>query len=335
MSMTDPIADMLTRIRNANQVSHASVSMPSSKLKVQLAKLLKEEGFIADYSEKTEGKFKVLEITLKYDAKNKPIITKLERISRDDLRKTIKIEKYEDLKALEGNLVLNNRYELETDILVKKGDSITIGSEAYPFTGIFDGKNFTIRYEMSEGEDLSALFRYVDEKAEIINLRVSGNAKLNEGGVGAAIAAYNRGTIRGCKVDSFRMEVDKYATAGGIAAYNYGNIEGCAARMSVERKGNGGVMQTFFGGMCAKNLDGRVKNAVTYITFTAFKETEIFDNYDEYEGGNYSIGAAVGLNQGETEGLVSAYGDAYLSDRFILEFKSAEELNDSFKFPNK
>ena len=257
------------------------------------------------------------------------------RNTRDDLRKTIKIEKYEDLKALEGNLVLNNRYELETDILVKKGDSITIGSEAYPFTGIFDGKNFTIRYEMSEGEDLSALFRYVDEKAEIINLRVSGNAKLNEGGVGAAIAAYNRGTIRGCKVDSFRMEVDKYATAGGIAAYNYGNIEGCAARMSVERKGNGGVMQTFFGGMCTKNLDGRVKNAVTYITFTAFKETEIFDNYDEYEGGNYSIGAAVGLNQGETEGLVSAYGDAYLSDRFILEFKSAEELNDSFKFPNK
>ena len=64
MSMTDPIADMLTRIRNANMVSHPSVSMPSSKLKVQLARLLKEEGFITDYSEKVEGKFKVLEITL-------------------------------------------------------------------------------------------------------------------------------------------------------------------------------------------------------------------------------------------------------------------------------
>ena len=86
MSMTDPIADMLTRIRNANQVSHQTVSMPSSKLKVQLAKLLKEEGFITDYSVKEEGKFKVLEITLKYDAKNKPIITKLERISKPGLR---------------------------------------------------------------------------------------------------------------------------------------------------------------------------------------------------------------------------------------------------------
>ena len=79
MSMTDPIADMLTRIRNANQVLHPSVSMPSSKLKVQLAKLLKEEGYITDYNVKDEGKFKVLEIVLKYDAKNKPIITKLER----------------------------------------------------------------------------------------------------------------------------------------------------------------------------------------------------------------------------------------------------------------
>ena len=57
MSMTDPIADMLTRIRNANQVSHQTVSMPSSKLKVHPPPLLKEEGFITDYSVKEEGKF--------------------------------------------------------------------------------------------------------------------------------------------------------------------------------------------------------------------------------------------------------------------------------------
>ena len=64
---TDPIADMLTRIRNANAVSHPSVEMPSSKLKVALAKLLKSEGFITDYSEKAEGNFKTLSIELKYD----------------------------------------------------------------------------------------------------------------------------------------------------------------------------------------------------------------------------------------------------------------------------
>ena len=67
---TDPIADMLTRIRNANVVSHETVEMPSSKLKLQLAKVLKEEGYIANYEEKESGKFKVLVITLKYDERN-------------------------------------------------------------------------------------------------------------------------------------------------------------------------------------------------------------------------------------------------------------------------
>ena len=68
---TDPIADMLTRIRNANMVSHTSVEMPSSKLKVALARLLKEEGFISNYEEKVEGHFKTLSIELKYDENNK------------------------------------------------------------------------------------------------------------------------------------------------------------------------------------------------------------------------------------------------------------------------
>ena len=83
---TDPIADMLTRIRNANTVSHPEVSMPSSKLKVELAKLLKSEGMISDYEVKDEGKFKVLNIILKYDEHNKPVITNLKRVSKPGLR---------------------------------------------------------------------------------------------------------------------------------------------------------------------------------------------------------------------------------------------------------
>ena len=83
---TDPIADMLTRIRNANMVSLPSVEMPSSKLKVALAKLLKSEGFIVDYSEKVDGAFKVLTIELKYDEKNRPVITNLKRVSKPGLR---------------------------------------------------------------------------------------------------------------------------------------------------------------------------------------------------------------------------------------------------------
>ena len=83
---TDPIADMLTRIRNANLVSHPSVEMPSSKLKVALARLLKEEGFISNYEEKVEGSFKTLSITLKYDENHKPVITNLKRVSKPGLR---------------------------------------------------------------------------------------------------------------------------------------------------------------------------------------------------------------------------------------------------------
>ncbi len=120
MSMTDPIADMLTRIRNANQVSHSTVSMPSSKLKVQLAKLLKEEGFIADYSVKEDGKFKVLEITLKYDAKNKPIITKLERVSKPGLRNYSKAKNLPKVLGGMGIAVVSTSKGLLTDRKARK-----------------------------------------------------------------------------------------------------------------------------------------------------------------------------------------------------------------------
>ena len=118
--MTDPIADMLTRIRNANQVSHQTVSMPSSKLKVQLAKLLKEEGFITDYSVKEEGKFKVLEITLKYDAKNKPIITKLERISKPGLRNYSKAKNLPKVLGGMGIAIVSTSKGLLTDRKARK-----------------------------------------------------------------------------------------------------------------------------------------------------------------------------------------------------------------------
>lgn len=120
MSMTDPIADMLTRIRNANQVSHTSVEMPSSKLKVQLAKVLKEEGYITDYEEKTVGKFKVLTITLKYDEKNKPIITKLERVSKPGLRNYSKAKNLPKVLGGMGIAVVSTSKGLLTDRKARK-----------------------------------------------------------------------------------------------------------------------------------------------------------------------------------------------------------------------
>ena len=120
MSMTDPIADMLTRIRNANQVSHPTVEMPSSKLKVQLAKLLKEEGYITDYEVKEVGKFKVLNITLKYDSKNKPIITKLERISKPGLRNYSKAKNLPKVLGGMGIAIVSTSKGLLTDRKARK-----------------------------------------------------------------------------------------------------------------------------------------------------------------------------------------------------------------------
>jgi small subunit ribosomal protein S8 len=120
MSMTDPIADMLTRIRNANTVGHSTVEMPSSKLKVQLAKLLKEEGYITDYEVKEVGKFKVLVITLKYDAKNKPIITKLERISKPGLRNYSKAKNLPKVLGGMGIAVVSTSKGLLTDRKARK-----------------------------------------------------------------------------------------------------------------------------------------------------------------------------------------------------------------------
>ena len=86
MTVTDPIADMLTRIRNAGMVRHDSVLIPASKIKLAISKILREEGFIEDY-EVVRGKpQRVIKIRLKYRDRNQPALTGLERVSRPGLR---------------------------------------------------------------------------------------------------------------------------------------------------------------------------------------------------------------------------------------------------------
>ncbi len=85
MSMNDPISDMLTRIRNAQQAEKVSVSMPSSKLKAAIAKVLKDEGYIEDFAVRGESSRPELEVSLKYYA-GSPVIEKIERVSRPGLR---------------------------------------------------------------------------------------------------------------------------------------------------------------------------------------------------------------------------------------------------------
>ena len=104
MTTTDPVADMLTRIRNAQMARHPKVDVPASKLKAEIARILKEEGYIANYKVAEEGVKKVIKIYLKYGPNNSPVITQIERVSRPGCRvyagKT-------DIPRVQGGLGIN------------------------------------------------------------------------------------------------------------------------------------------------------------------------------------------------------------------------------------
>ena len=117
---TDPIADMLTRIRNANMVKHETVEVPASKLKVELARVLKEEGYISDYEVKEAGKFKVISITLKYDESGKSVITKLQRVSKPGLRSYSKSKNLQKVLGGMGIAIVSTPKGLLTDRKARK-----------------------------------------------------------------------------------------------------------------------------------------------------------------------------------------------------------------------
>lgn len=98
--VTDPVADMLTRVRNGIRARHARVEMPSSKLKVEIARILKDEGYIGNYKVAEEGKKKVLRINLRYDTGGLSVISALERVSKPGRR--VYLGKHEVPKVLGG-----------------------------------------------------------------------------------------------------------------------------------------------------------------------------------------------------------------------------------------
>lgn len=84
--ISDPIADMLTRVRNALQARHPKVDVPSSKLKMEIARILKEEGYVLNFKLVEEGAQKIIRIYLKYTPANQPVISRIERVSRPGCR---------------------------------------------------------------------------------------------------------------------------------------------------------------------------------------------------------------------------------------------------------
>ena len=100
MTMTDPIADMLTRIRNAVMVKHDYVTIPSSKVKLAIAKVLKEEGFIRDYESFEEGPGRFMKVQLNYTENKESLLTGLKRVSRPGLR--VYVQKREIPRVFNG-----------------------------------------------------------------------------------------------------------------------------------------------------------------------------------------------------------------------------------------
>ena len=117
MVTTDPIADMLTRIRNANQQKHETVSIPYSNLKNDLANILKNEGFVTDFVVNEEGNHKNIVITLKYKG-NERVITGLKRVSKPGLRQYAKVNEIPKVLNGLGIVVLSTSQGLMTDTAI-------------------------------------------------------------------------------------------------------------------------------------------------------------------------------------------------------------------------
>ena len=130
-SMTDPIADMLTRIRNANTAKHDTVDVPASKMKIAIADILVNEGYIAKYELSDEGAFQNMHITLKYGAdKNEKIITGLKRISKPGLRIYVGKDELPRVLGGLGIAILSTNQGVITD---KEARKLQVGGEVLAF----------------------------------------------------------------------------------------------------------------------------------------------------------------------------------------------------------
>ena len=131
MTMSDPIADMLTRIRNANSAKHDTVEVSSSKMKLAIAKILLDEGYIKSYELIDDGNFKSIKITLKYGTdKNEKIITGLKRISKPGLRVYASADELPNVLGGLGIAIISTNNGVITD---KEARKLNIGGEVLAF----------------------------------------------------------------------------------------------------------------------------------------------------------------------------------------------------------
>ena len=131
MTMSDPIADMLTRIRNANTAKHDTVDVPASKMKIAIANILLDEGYIAKYDLVEDGHFQTIHITLKYGVdKNEKVISGLKRISKPGLRVYASTENIPQVLGGLGTAILSTNKGVVTD---KEARKLGVGREVLCF----------------------------------------------------------------------------------------------------------------------------------------------------------------------------------------------------------
>ena len=131
MTMSDPIADMLTRIRNANTAKHDTVDVPASKMKISIADILLNEGYIAKYDIVEDGMFQTIHITLKYGAdKNEKVISGLKRISKPGLRVYASKDELPRVLGGLGTAIISTNEGVITD---KKARELNVGGEVLCF----------------------------------------------------------------------------------------------------------------------------------------------------------------------------------------------------------
>ena len=131
MSMSDPIADMLTRIRNANTAKHDTVDIPASKMKLAIADILLKEGYVKAVDVVEEGNFKTIKITLKYGAnKNEKILTGLKRISKPGLRVYASKDELPKVLGGLGTAIISTKKGVLTD---KEARKENVGGEVLAF----------------------------------------------------------------------------------------------------------------------------------------------------------------------------------------------------------
>lgn len=126
MAMTDPIADLLTRIRNGNMVMHETVEVPSSRIKMSISEILREEGYIKDYEYIEDGKQGIIRIYLKYGPNKEKVITGLKRISKPGLRVYVKKDEIPKVLGGLGTAVISTSKGLMTD---KNARTAKLGGE--------------------------------------------------------------------------------------------------------------------------------------------------------------------------------------------------------------